>query len=302
MKGRHESNESRARAAVRPISGAPQMSLQKAAKAKADKKVLYVGGLEEEVTEKLVHAAFVPFGAIQQIDIPLDQATQAHRGFCFVTFNTEEDAGEALFNMNNSELLGRVLKVNVAKPMSIKQGSNKPVWAEADKWADQLQVPNITATVPWGYITTTCCLTALRFLPAQESSTAVDEKAVLASKPVETTRASRQHHLLLLCCSRKQHLRGNRSACLNLHRAAPQCPRGTAAINTLLLGQRTFSLTAKRSAKRSRETSKPELILAHRQKNIAAVQVRAHCSHTTHPVAARCWLASRWPLLTLYRR
>eukprot|EP01047_Picozoa_sp_COSAG01_P051530 COSAG01_NODE_5328_length_4331_cov_68.471881_2_plen_115_part_00 len=98
------------------------------------------GGLEEAVSEKLVHAAFVPFGEVQQIDVPLDQATQQHRGFCFVTFANEEDAGEALFNMNNSELLGRVLKVNIAKPMSAKEGSNRPVWADADQWAEKLQV------------------------------------------------------------------------------------------------------------------------------------------------------------------
>ena len=46
------------------------MSLEKASKQKADKRVLYVGGLEDEVTDKLVHAAFVPFGEIQQIDVP----------------------------------------------------------------------------------------------------------------------------------------------------------------------------------------------------------------------------------------
>lgn len=130
------------------------MALEKASKQKADKRVLYVGGLEDEVTDKLVHAAFVPFGEIQQIDVPMDQATQKHRGFCFLTFELEEDAAEAMYNMNNSELLGRVLKVNIAKPMSVKQGSNKPVWAEADEWAEKLH----------------------------ESSQAVDE----ASKPVET--------------------------------------------------------------------------------------------------------------------
>ena len=134
------------------------MSLEKASKQKADKRVLYVGGLEDEVTDKLVHAAFVPFGEIQQIDVPMDQATQKHRGFCFLTFELEEDAAEAMYNMNNSELLGRVLKVNIAKPMSVKQGSNKPVWAEADEWAEKLA----------------------------ESSQAVDDKAAEASKPVAT--------------------------------------------------------------------------------------------------------------------
>lgn len=45
-------------------------------KAKADKRVLYVGGLAEEVDDKLVHAAFIPFGEIKQIDLPMDQTKQ----------------------------------------------------------------------------------------------------------------------------------------------------------------------------------------------------------------------------------
>eukprot|EP01050_Picozoa_sp_SAG11_P009037 SAG11_NODE_826_length_6982_cov_4.139038_6_plen_252_part_00 len=174
--------------------------LLKAGKSRADKKVLYVGGLDEDVDEKLVHGAFIPFGDIKQIDVPLDQATQKHRGFCFVSYELEEDAAEALFvraywtpfciivlvvvqpkymqvffcsvrhrhcakccyvpqNMNNSELLGRVLKVNIAKPQSIKADSNKPIWADADAWAETLA----------------------------ESSANVDAAAAQAAKPIETT-------------------------------------------------------------------------------------------------------------------
>jgi peptidyl-prolyl isomerase E (cyclophilin E) len=51
-----------------------------------------------------------------------------------VEFEEREDAAAALDNMNNAELYGRVLKVNIAKPMKIKLGSAKPVWAEADDW------------------------------------------------------------------------------------------------------------------------------------------------------------------------
>ena len=50
------------------------------------KKVLYVGGLADEVEEKVLHAAFIPFGDIVDISIPLDYATQKHRGFAFVEF------------------------------------------------------------------------------------------------------------------------------------------------------------------------------------------------------------------------
>ena len=35
-----------------------------------DKRVLYVGGLSEEATEETLHAAFVPFGDVKEVNIP----------------------------------------------------------------------------------------------------------------------------------------------------------------------------------------------------------------------------------------
>ena len=54
----------------------------------ANKKVLYVGGLSEEVDEKVLQAAFIPFGDIVDINIPLDYSTQKHRAFAFVEFGS----------------------------------------------------------------------------------------------------------------------------------------------------------------------------------------------------------------------
>lgn len=48
--------------------------------------VFAAGGLAEEVDEKTLHAAFIPFGDIMDIQIPLDYETEQHRGFAFVEF------------------------------------------------------------------------------------------------------------------------------------------------------------------------------------------------------------------------
>jgi peptidyl-prolyl isomerase E (cyclophilin E) len=98
------------------------------------KKILYVGGLDEKVDQAILHAAFIPFGDIREVQIPLDNATQKNRGFGFVDFEEQEDAAAALDNMNNAELYGKVLKVNIAKPVKNKLGSHKAVWAEAEDW------------------------------------------------------------------------------------------------------------------------------------------------------------------------
>ncbi|CAG09903.1 unnamed protein product, partial [Tetraodon nigroviridis] len=92
----------------------------------ANKRVLYIGGLAEEVDEKVLHAAFIPFGDLIDIQIPLDYETEKHRGFAFIEFELAEDAAAAIDNMNESELFGRTIRVNIAKPMRIKEGSSRP--------------------------------------------------------------------------------------------------------------------------------------------------------------------------------
>ena len=71
------------------------------------KTVLYVGGLEEDVTEDVLKSAFIPFGPIKECNIPLDNETGKHRGFGFVQFEEREDAADAVDNMHNAELFGR---------------------------------------------------------------------------------------------------------------------------------------------------------------------------------------------------
>ncbi|KAH8094968.1 peptidyl-prolyl cis-trans isomerase [Aureococcus anophagefferens] len=112
-----------------------------------NKRILYVGGLTEEVTEEILHAAFIPFGELVEVNIPKDHASKTsdgNRGFAFVEFELEPDADEARFNMDGAELFGRVLRVNVAKALTHKLGSSKPVWS-ADSW---FQNPARTAPRP----------------------------------------------------------------------------------------------------------------------------------------------------------
>ncbi|RHZ47132.1 hypothetical protein Glove_590g16 [Diversispora epigaea] len=99
-----------------------------------NKTTIYVGGLDDQVNEKILHAAFVPFGDIVEIQIPPDPASHnQHRGFGFIEFEEAADAQEAIDNMNLSELYGKVIKVNLARPMRIKEGSVRAVWSE-DAW------------------------------------------------------------------------------------------------------------------------------------------------------------------------
>ena len=92
-----------------------------------DKRTLYVGGLEESVTEATLRAAFLPFGELTDVNLPMDSSSTKHKGFAFVQYDDKDDAAEAIDNMHNAELFGRVLRVNLAKPDAIK-GGHRPVW------------------------------------------------------------------------------------------------------------------------------------------------------------------------------
>jgi peptidyl-prolyl isomerase E (cyclophilin E) len=72
-------------------------------------------------------------GDIFEVQLPVDYETQKNRGFAFVEYETADDAAAAIDNMNDSELFGRSIRVNLAKPARIKETSSKPVWSE-DQW------------------------------------------------------------------------------------------------------------------------------------------------------------------------
>jgi len=60
-------------------------------------------------------------------------ATDPHRGFGYVEFSLPEDAREAIDNMDQSELYGRVIKCNQAKPQKDANeglGSRTAVWEQ----------------------------------------------------------------------------------------------------------------------------------------------------------------------------
>lgn len=77
--------------------------------AAANKRMVYCGGLADEVDDKILRSAFVTFGDIVDISMPLDYITQKHKGFAFIEFETADDASAAIDNMNESEIYGLCL-------------------------------------------------------------------------------------------------------------------------------------------------------------------------------------------------
>ena len=86
------------------------------------------------MNDKILEDTFLPFGEIVNVTLPrpeLPSSTDPHRGFGYVEFDISSDAKEAIDNMDQSELFGRVIKVAAAKPQKDSNeglGSKTAVW------------------------------------------------------------------------------------------------------------------------------------------------------------------------------
>ncbi|KAG2140299.1 hypothetical protein BD769DRAFT_145622 [Suillus cothurnatus] len=75
---------------------------------------VYVGNLSWNTTDDSLRQAFGEFGQVTDAIVMKDRETGRSRGFGFVTFNGNEDAQAAIDGMNEQELDGRRLRVNLA--------------------------------------------------------------------------------------------------------------------------------------------------------------------------------------------
>lgn len=108
------------------------------------KKTLYIGGLADNIDMNILRSVFAPFGDIIDISLPIDYSTQKHKGFAFVEYQLPEDAADAIDNMDHGEILGKTIRVNIAKPMKFKESSSRPIWAD-DEYLRKVEEDKVAA-------------------------------------------------------------------------------------------------------------------------------------------------------------
>lgn len=91
---------------------------------------IYVGNLSYEVTQEDLNAVFEEYGTIKRVQLPTDRETGRPRGFGFVEMETEEEEAAAIEALDKAEWMGRVLKVNKAKPREDRRpsGGGRKSW------------------------------------------------------------------------------------------------------------------------------------------------------------------------------
>lgn len=79
-------------------------------------KNLYVGNLPHSATEAELREVFQPHGEVEKVNIVTDRETGRARGFAFVEMANDGEAEKAIAALNGTQLGGRALTINEAKP------------------------------------------------------------------------------------------------------------------------------------------------------------------------------------------
>ena len=83
---------------------------------------LYVGNLPYEVGETELQDLFARAGSVESVNVMRDQMTGRARGFAFVEMSTDEEAQNAITALNGTQVGGRSLTVNEARPKAARSG------------------------------------------------------------------------------------------------------------------------------------------------------------------------------------
>jgi RNA recognition motif-containing protein len=83
---------------------------------------IYVGNLSGETTEDDLRQAFAAFGQVESVNLIKDKFTGEPRGFGFVEMPSKNEAQKAIDELNGTDLKGRAINVNEARPRTDRRG------------------------------------------------------------------------------------------------------------------------------------------------------------------------------------
>ena len=83
---------------------------------------IYVGNLPFSATSESLNELFSKFGTVDSAKIVMDRDTGRSKGFGFVEMSSGDEAQAAIEKLNGSDLGGRSLVVNEARPMEPRTG------------------------------------------------------------------------------------------------------------------------------------------------------------------------------------
>ena len=85
-------------------------------------KKIYVGNLPYSATEDSLNELFSQTGKVDSVNIISDRDTGRSKGFGFIEMSNDTEAADAISRFNGTELEGRALTVNEARPREERSG------------------------------------------------------------------------------------------------------------------------------------------------------------------------------------
>ena len=85
-------------------------------------KNIFVGNLSFNTNEDELRQIFEGYGQVDRVSIMTDRDTGRSRGFCFVEMASNEDGEKAITALNGSQVGGRTINVNEARPKTERGG------------------------------------------------------------------------------------------------------------------------------------------------------------------------------------
>ena len=85
-------------------------------------KNIFVGNLSFTATEDGVRSMFEAYGTVERVSIVTDRDTGQPKGFGFVEMTNDAEAEKAISELNGTELNGRALTINEARPKTERSG------------------------------------------------------------------------------------------------------------------------------------------------------------------------------------
>src|SRR5712691_1206298 len=89
---------------------------------------IFVGNLAYTATEQELRQMFEPYGVVERVNLIQDRETGRMRGFGFVTMPDTTEAQAAIAGLQGTDLGGRTLSVNEARPRAERQEPRRPRW------------------------------------------------------------------------------------------------------------------------------------------------------------------------------
>ena len=83
---------------------------------------IYVGNLPFNLGEEDLKEIFEEYGTVGETKIISDKFSGRSKGFGFVEMENDEEANNAIKELNNAEVSGRNIKVNESKPRETSGG------------------------------------------------------------------------------------------------------------------------------------------------------------------------------------